>query len=277
VLRVLVCAVIGLSLWGCNESDSASPAEAEVKQMQLSGEVYYLEKKLLPPGAELQVTLEDVSKMDVASTALSEQKQTIEGAPPYAFSLNYDPNAIQPKMAYSLRAKVMMADKLLMTSTEAFDPFKSADDAIKIKLSMVGHGKKSATLTTPDTGLAVVSVNPLATLTNTYWKLLSIGGEEVVMAENQAREAYVQMNDNDKSVKGFAGCNQIMGTFEASGNRIKFGPIAATRKACMSGMETESAFVKVLEDAGYFSIHEHNMTLLNGEKKPIARFQAQYF
>ena len=46
----------------------------------LEGKVYYLEKKLLPPDAVLEVTLENVSKQDVASTQMASVTQTVKGA-----------------------------------------------------------------------------------------------------------------------------------------------------------------------------------------------------
>ncbi|MGI9201759.1 MAG: hypothetical protein ACR2QL_11910 [Woeseiaceae bacterium] len=45
----------------------------------------------------------------------------------------------------------------------------------------------------------------------------------------------------------------------------------------MDGMDTEAEFMKVLDVTEYFSIHEETLTLLNQQKKPIARFIAVYF
>ena len=261
-------------------TDDQPEKEATVTVSTLSGEVFYLQRKLLPPGAELTVSLEDVSKMDVASPQIAAVSQTLEGAPPYAFSLNYDPSLIVPNMSYSLRATITLADKLLMTSTESLNPFRDPDAAISIKLSMVAQHSAESSASAEHkavTGLAVVSVNPLASLSNTYWKLISIGEQTVAMTENQKQEAFFQLNDNDSSLKGFAGCNNMMGSYASEGNDLSFGPIAMTKKACLEGMDTEAAFAGVLEATAYFSIHEHKLTLLNSDKKPIASFEAQYF
>ena len=42
-------------------------------------------------------------------------------------------------------------------------------------------------------------------------------------------------------------------------------------------MDTEAAFLQVLDDTAFFSIHEETLTLLNDRKKPIARLIAVYF
>ena len=121
-------------------------------------------------------------------------------------------------------------------------------------------------------GLAIVSVNPLATRPT--------AGNSSASAEHRRDgrgPGESLLRDEGSAVKGFAGCNQLTGTFTTSGNDLTLGPLALTRRACINGMETESAFVAALEATRYFSIHEHAMTLLNAAKEPIAAFEAQYF
>jgi putative lipoprotein len=246
----------------------------------LAGEAFYRERMLLPPGAELQVTLEDVSKMDVPSTVIAMSAQLLTGAPPYPFELEYSADDIDARMQYSLRATIKADGQLLFTSTERLDPFRDTAEPNLIKLTMVGSAKTLQQSEPPaeaDTGLAVVSVNPLAELANTYWKLVSLNETGVVMAEGQDREAFLQLREDDKSVQGFAGCNRFTGTYSVNGNDLDFGPLATTRKACPAGMDTEAAFLQVLDGTAYFSIHEETLTLLNGRKKPVARLVAVYF
>ena len=265
-------------LIGCSEQTQQGEA-AGVKKT-LVGEALYRERILLPPGAELHLTLEDVSKMDVPSTVIATSSQVLTGAPPYEFSLDYSAEDIDARMQYSLRVKIMLDGKLLFTSTERLDPFKQPEDAIVIQLSMVGSAKdqkQAAQLSEADTGLAVVSVNPLAELTNTYWKLVNLNETDVVMVEDQEREAFLQLRDDTKSVKGFAGCNTFTGSYTVDGNDLSFGPLAATRKACPAGMETETEFFQVLDGTTHFSVHEETLTLLNERKKPVARLVAVYF
>ena len=277
-IQLLVVAGWLTLLLGCSEPSQDGEA-ADIRQT-LVGEAFYRERKLLPPGAELHVTLEDVSKMDVASTVIATFTQSLTGAPPYKFALDYSVADIDSRMQYSLRAKIMLDGTLLFTSTERLDPFTHPEDAIVIKLSMVGSSKaqeQAAPLHDADTGLAVVSVNPLAELANTYWKLISLNETDVSMAEEQTREAFLQLRADNKSVKGFAGCNAFTGSYSVNGNGLDIGPLAATRKACLAGMNTETEFLQVLEDTAYYSIHEEALTLFSEWKQPIARFVAVYF
>ena len=273
-------------LVSCGKANQTS----QVNTMQqatdnLTGKVTYRERKMLPSGAELTVTLEDVSKMDIASTIIASTSQFIQGGPPYSFSLSYDQSAIDERMQYSVRAKILLANQLLFTSTERIDPFKNAEHPIEIMLSMAGGHKKLNTsdsandevMSTADTDLAVVSVNPLADLVNTYWKLISIGDNAITMDSKQKKEAFLQLTTENNVIKGFTGCNNYTGRYQIDGNSLSFGAIASTKKACVSGMDTESQLMLVLSNTAYYSIHKNTLTLLNQLKKPTATFNAMYF
>lgn len=286
--------LIGLALlMGCDQPTVTKQVEEMAETTEtITGQVMYRERKMLPPGAELIVTLEDVSKMDVASTVITSSSQVLKGAPPYDFSLTFAKSAIDERMRYSVRAKIKLADRLLFTSTEQLDPFKQADQPIAITLSMVSQNKavddihsgiKTAMqpanelMAKADTGLAVVSVEPLSDLVNTYWKLISIGDQQISMDSKQQKEAFLQLVSENNSVKGFAGCNAYRGTYEMAGNALSFGAIASTKKACMAGMDTENSLMTVLNNTAHFSIHKNTLTLLNEQKKPTATFNAVYF
>ena len=58
---------------------------------------------------------------------------------------------------------------------------------------------------------------------------------------------------------------------------VSVDPLAATRAACLTGMDTESDFMQVLDVTAYYSIHEEALTLLNDQRRPAARFKAMYF
>ncbi|MCH2192153.1 MAG: META domain-containing protein [Gammaproteobacteria bacterium] len=278
MLRKLFIGLSCLFMLGCKGSyQTDEPGALVSKPTLISGKVFYKERKMLPPGALLTVTLEDVSKMDVASTVVASVDKVIDGAPPYAFSLAYPADQVQASRRYSLRAKITLADKLLMTSTLALNPFVDSASDIQIILSSVGASIAKPEHAKTNTEPAVVSVNPLASLTNTYWKLLAIDGQSIAMDMKQSREAFIQLNDLEQRIKGFAGCNQLMGGFTQKGNDLRFSAVATTRKACLAGMDTEQRFVEVIEKTAHFSIHEEELILFDANKKPLAQFQAQYF
>ena len=267
-----------LTLIGCGDDpmqQDVSEDQPTVNNQTLSGEVTYRERKLLPPGVTLQVTLEDVSKMDVASVIIAKTSSVITGAPPYAFKLDYDQDIINSKMHYSLRATLLLNEKLLFTSTEQLDPFKTASEKLNISLTMVQSSQPKVNHH-PDNGLAVVSVDPLADLVNTYWKLTKLGEQTIVMSEKQSKEAFLQLQV-DGNTKGFGGCNMFRGAYQQKGNDLSFGPSMSTKKACLAGMDTEGKFMSVLGEVKYYSIHKEILSVLNGKKQKIAEFKAIYF
>ena len=169
----------------------------------------------------------------------------------------------------------MLDEKLLFTSTEQLDPFKTPSDNHHIALTMVQRSQPKVNHQ-PETGLAVVSVNPLAELTNTYWKLTQVVGKAIVMSEKQSKEAYLQLQADGKT-KGFSGCNMFNGSYQQKGNDLSFGPMMSTKKACMAGMDTEASFMSVLAQVKYYSIHKETLSILNDKKQKIAEFKAIYF
>jgi predicted amidohydrolase YtcJ/uncharacterized lipoprotein YbaY len=134
----LVFAGLLSSLVGCSEQ--TQDGEVSETRQTLAGEALYRQRIMLPPGAELHVTLEDVSKMDVPSTVIASSRHPLTGAPPYAFKLEYSDTSIEPRMRYSLRAKIMLGDNLLFTSTEQLNPFRQPEEDIVIMLTKVGAG-----------------------------------------------------------------------------------------------------------------------------------------
>ena len=53
----------------------------------ITGQIWYRERMLLPPTAEIKVYLEDVSKMDVAAEVITMTTLSPEGGPPWKFVL----------------------------------------------------------------------------------------------------------------------------------------------------------------------------------------------
>ncbi|MFN3816807.1 YbaY family lipoprotein [Brevundimonas sp.] len=85
----------------------AACATAPADRAEVTGTATYRERILLPPGHVLTVRLEDVSLADAPSRVLAEQVTPLEGgAPPYAFTLAYDPAEIRPGHIYTVRAEI---------------------------------------------------------------------------------------------------------------------------------------------------------------------------
>ena len=97
-------ALAALILAGC-----ASPAPRETAEV--TGQVIYRERMLLPPNARVTVVLADTSLMDAPAKVIDTQVLT-GGSPPYTFTLNYDPAKIDPRHTYSVSARIEVDGKL---------------------------------------------------------------------------------------------------------------------------------------------------------------------
>ncbi|MCX7548261.1 META domain-containing protein [Xanthomarina sp. F1114] len=116
------------------------------------------------------------------------------------------------------------------------------------------------------------------TITEKYWKLKTLEGQEVKMAENQEREIYFILKTDENRLTGFSGCNTFSGTYTLEeGQRIHFTQIASTMKACPDVDVNESAFLKVFELTDNYTIKDDVLSLNIGRRAPLAVFEAVYF
>jgi len=104
----------------------------------IEGSVWYRERMLLPHGAKVSITLEDVARADTKSEILAETRFQPQGGPPWAFTLTYDPAKIHEKGRYALRARIALKNKLMFISTEHIPAFdRDSDTPIEIMVSRV--------------------------------------------------------------------------------------------------------------------------------------------
>jgi putative lipoprotein len=86
----------------------------------VTGSVMYRQRIALPPGAVLQVRLEDVSRQDIAAETIAELVAPTRGRQvPLPFVLEYDPARIVASHAYSIQASLRLDDRLLFTTDTA--------------------------------------------------------------------------------------------------------------------------------------------------------------
>lgn len=95
----------------------ATPTFAQTTS-SVTGTVTYRTRNLLPPTARVVVQLVDVSRADAAATVIAEQIIEPQGAaPPYAFTLAYDPAQITDRGIYAVQAAIRDGERLLFIST----------------------------------------------------------------------------------------------------------------------------------------------------------------
>ncbi len=224
-------------------------------------EAFYRERMMVPPNAQLRVTLSDVSKMDVAADLLTEVAIDNPGAPPYTVSLDYDPAVIDQRMRYAVRATIRVDDKLLFTSTEHIDAFAVDDNGV-VKVMMQRVADRA-----PD--------KTAASLTDTDWTLVELGGKPAAIGAG-GKELFLQLTTEDARYHGFSGCNRYSGSYSVGGeNGLKLGHAMSTRMACAQAMEQEHAYLTILGQVVRYRIDDQSLTLFAANNKALAGFESR--
>jgi putative lipoprotein len=121
---------------------------------RVSGTVTYRERIAMPPGAVLEVSLEDVSRMDVPATIVG--KVTIEnpGNVPIAFASPYDPADIDERGSYAVRARILVEGRPRWVSDTANPVLTQGnDESVDILLRAAGNKEDAAAQAGPLGGL----------------------------------------------------------------------------------------------------------------------------
>ena len=234
---------------------------------KIEGTVWYRERMLLPPDAEVSITLEDVARMDVKAELIAETSFEPQGGPPWAFTLEYDPAKIHEKGRYALRARVTASGRLIFTSTEHIPAFgQDPGQPVKIMVSRVAG--KNTRGTAP-------SRKPDASLTNTYWRLSELDGEPALLGAGE-REVHMILTTEGNRIKGFSGCNKFTGNYQMAESHLSFSQMASTHMACLEGMEQEQRFLSALEGTTQFKVCGDSLSLQSADGQLLVRFEAVY-
>lgn len=102
----------------------------------VSGQATYPPDSALPPNSLLRVQLLDVSRQDTRAVLISETTIPLEGKhPPIEFHLAYRREAIKPSHTYSIRATIVVGDRVLYTTTRSYPVLtRSAPTDISVRL-----------------------------------------------------------------------------------------------------------------------------------------------
>jgi putative lipoprotein len=248
---------------GCtsvNDDDSAGQA---VGTAQVSGTLSFRERIMLRPGTVAEVSLLDTSRADAPATALATVVIEDPGAPPIPFVLEYDESDIDERMSYAVRAVVKRGDRLLLT-TDAHYPVLTRGAGNSVDLMLVAPAAAPGGQAKPD-----------ATLSNTYWKLVSIGGEDYDHATAN-REPHIRFRQDGDRLSGFTGCNEFTGSYRVDGDRLELGEVAATQRACLEGMDIEQRYLRELRAVDAYLISGDTLELLESGTSKLG-FEAVYF
>lgn len=126
VLRIAVPVALALLFAAC----ATTPAEQPVS---VTGSITYRERIALPPTAQVEITLGDVSLADAPSKTIARQAFTADGRQaPFPFTMTVDQRPLDPRHSYAVSARITDASGRLMFITDtrnsvAFDGRRTID------------------------------------------------------------------------------------------------------------------------------------------------------
>ncbi len=113
-----------------------------------------------------------------------------------------------------------------------------------------------------------------ASLAGTYWNVTEVGAQTFKAAKGQ-REAHLRLDAQNKRATGYSGVNSFSGAYETRGTSLKFGPLAATRRAGKpAAMTFESAYFKALGATRAYQISGDALELIDAEGNARVRLEA---
>ncbi|MFL5383482.1 MAG: META domain-containing protein [Longimicrobiaceae bacterium] len=112
-------------------------------------------------------------------------------------------------------------------------------------------------------------------LEGTEWSLVEVGGQPA-RAAGTAGTPTLRLDAAQKRAMGNTGCNSYGGPYELSGESLRFGALASTRRACVDEElnRQESAYMRALDETRTWRITGSTL-VLSGESGVVARFAAQ--
>jgi putative lipoprotein len=123
--------------------------------------------------------------------------------------------------------------------------------------------------TTPNNNHAI---KPNVSLTNTYFKALSLNGAKAEVFE---REAHIKFEEKGV-MNGYLGCNGFFGSFKTQDKNISFENVGSTKMMCPN-MKTEDAFANVLQNTKTYEIKGETLNFFDEKGQKISTFEAVYF
>jgi putative lipoprotein len=116
---------------------SAPPATtAEVPgQVTASGELFFLERIALPPGAQVRIQLRDTSRVGAPALVLAQQEFAAGTGGPYSFSISAPTNVVPANARLTLFAQILSGSRLLFV-TDTSNPVSATGPNAPMSIRM---------------------------------------------------------------------------------------------------------------------------------------------
>ncbi|HMQ06626.1 MAG TPA: META domain-containing protein [Saprospiraceae bacterium] len=107
------------------------------------------------------------------------------------------------------------------------------------------------------------------------WVLVRLEGKPVTHRSEDRNKPHIVLYSHDNQLRGYAGCNTIMGHFHVDHQMLDFSEIGATRMMCPD-MNIESALLKALDQTTKYALKEDVLTLQSTDGVAMAVFEVDY-
>lgn len=113
---------------------------------QVTGSATYLQRIALPPHAVFDAHVEDVSRADARAETIGSVRIAGPGNPPIAFAIDIDPQRIDERHRYSVRATITVDGRLLFTTDQVYPVLTQGNGReVELLLRQTGRARPEAT------------------------------------------------------------------------------------------------------------------------------------
>lgn len=228
---------------------------------RLEASLMYLERMALPPEVMVSAAL----SLD-SGKVISSELQRKEGGIPMPVRIHYLASRAENAETANLSAAMLTREGALFSTPEAVDvQLDAGTPAPSVRLNRVAANGGEA-LCPPS------EERPSASLTETYWKLTTLAGSPVHVAEG-GREAHMVLHEGGKG-NGSDGCNGFFMGWESRDGKLSFQPGGGTLMMCGdAAMKQARTFMETLGAVDGWAIDGEELSLLRGGEI-VATFRA---
>ena len=108
-------------------------------------------------------------------------------------------------------------------------------------------------------------------LFDTRWNLVEIDQRPIKKTDG-AKTPYIRFSKQEMKAIGNNGCNSFFADIDTIEENLSFGPVGMTRMACQEGMETEMAFLAMLQASYQYAIDGYALLIMDKQGRVVGKF-----
>ncbi|MCU0907490.1 MAG: META domain-containing protein [Rhodobacteraceae bacterium] len=243
-------------IWVMVAAITALAPDAGAEPATLEVTVSYRERIALPPGAELEVELLDISGADATARRIASQRFAMTGVP-MTVALPHDRQLAGDGTRLALGAVIWSGDRRVfaLTSPQVL-PDGAGAGPVEVRLDMV-----------PD---PAPEAGPAWPVRGVVWRVTEVLGEPWAGGDPATLAI-----DDTMQVSVFGGCNRYVGQVRLAGREIGFPPdFAGTLMACPDAVEAqERAFLAALRRVTHLVRYGAGLVLMDAGGTALLHFE----